>query len=216
MQLALLTTFDASQKESVAEVLERVHSAIMASGQGEPSVMFTLSDGPIGRVSSIDRVLKRRPELKRFEQTTSPYPNGPSIRVLTNRGAGGGADEQVDFPILIEIARGIPKSFPFHMAALQFSLPEFACGTDLPVYPGGTRPGIIVTDSWWVNGRQRAVTAMRIIDAQATAKKLPAPPSAVAAILSACGKAKSTAQVSLIPGMPANPVVGTIPMMPAL
>src|SRR5882724_7900758 len=82
MQLALLTTFAASRKEPVAEVLERVHAAIMASGQGEPSVMFTLSDGPIVRVSSIDRMLKRRPELKRFEQTTSPYPNGPSIRVL--------------------------------------------------------------------------------------------------------------------------------------
>src|SRR5882762_3590108 len=64
MQLALLTTFAASRKEPVAEVLERVHAAIMASGQGEPSVMFTLSDGPIVRVSSIDRVLKRRPELK--------------------------------------------------------------------------------------------------------------------------------------------------------
>src|SRR5262245_48614007 len=136
MQLALLTTFAASKKEPVADVLARIHTACAATGEA-PSVLFTLSDGPIASVSSIDRVLKRHPELKQFEATTSPYPNGPSIRVLTNRAAAGGPGEQVDANLLIEIAKGIPRSFPFHVASFQISLPVFMGGTDLPVYPGG-------------------------------------------------------------------------------
>src|SRR4051812_16624473 len=121
MHLALLTTFAASRKEPVADVLKRIHAAIMASGQGEPTLTFTLSDGPLARMSSIDRVLKRHPALKVFEQTISPYPGGPSERVLTNKAEpGAAAGLQVDFAVLLEIARGIPKSFPFHMAAMQF------------------------------------------------------------------------------------------------
>ena len=42
--------------------------------------------------------------------------------------------------MLLEIARGIPRSFPFHMASFQLSLPVFTGGTDLPVYPGGVPP----------------------------------------------------------------------------
>jgi hypothetical protein len=207
MQLALLTTFAASRKEPVAAVLERIHAAFLAAGA--PSIAFTLSDGPAipgpdARVSSIDRVLKRHPQLKAFEQMVPAYLGGPSIRVLTNR---TNTDAHVDFSLLLEIARGIPKSFPFHMALVQFALPVFAGGAELPVYPGGMRPGVAVTDSWWVNGRQRAVMALTIADADAAAKTLRAQPPAIASIFAACGKVKSTTQVPLIPGMPAKPVV---------
>ena len=207
MQLALLTTFAASRKEPVAVVLERVHAAFLAAGA--PSIQFTLSDGPAipgpdARVSSIDRVLKRHPQLKTFEQMVPAYPGGPSIRVLTNK---AGADAKVDFSLLLEIARGIPRSFPFHMASVQFALPVFAGGADLPAYPGGIRPGVAVTDSWWVNGRQRAVMALTIADADAAAKSLRAPPPAIASVFAACGKVKSTTQVPLIPGLPSKPVI---------
>ena len=39
-----------------------------------------------------------------------------------------------------------------------------------------------------------------IVDADASSKKLPSPPEAVAAVLAACGKAKSTVQVPFAPG----------------
>lgn len=208
MQLALVTTFAASRKEPLVETLERVRAAFLAAGEGEPQVTFMLSDGQIVRVSSIDRVLKRHPELARFDQTIEPFPGGPPMRVLTNRvEAGAGAGEQVDFAVLAEIARGVPKSFPFHVAGIRFALPVFAGGTDLPVYPGDMRPGIIVNDSWWVSGRQRSVLALTIVEAEAAAKKLPAVPAMVAQIFAACGKAKSTTQVPLIPGMPTKPEV---------
>ncbi len=67
MHLALLTTFAASRKEPLVEVLERVHAAIVAADFGEPQVEFVMADSPIaGGVSSVDRVLKRFPLLANF------------------------------------------------------------------------------------------------------------------------------------------------------
>src|SRR5262249_55924299 len=57
--------------------------------------------------------------------------------------------------------------------------------------------GISVQDSWWVNGRQRSLSAMRIVDADPAAKKLPRPPDDVAAVFAACGKARKTIQVPM-------------------
>ena len=79
MLVAVFTTFAASRKEPLAEMVERIHAAFLAAGFGEPRVRFTFSDPPgslelgvvqaiagIKRVSSIERVLKRTPELERF------------------------------------------------------------------------------------------------------------------------------------------------------
>ncbi len=77
MLLALLTTFAASRKEPLVDVVERVHAAIIAAGFGEPQVQFILSDHSIaGGVSSVARVLKRFPHLARFAQNLAPYPGG--------------------------------------------------------------------------------------------------------------------------------------------
>jgi hypothetical protein len=55
-------------------------------------------------------------------------------------------------------------------------------------------PGITVHDGWWVNGRMRSLIAFYAVEGRATAKKLPDPPPAVAAILAGLGKPKSTGQ----------------------
>jgi hypothetical protein len=61
-------------------------------------------------------------------------------------------------------------------------------------------------DAWRVNGRQRSVAAMRIVEADPGAKKLPVPPPDVAAVLAACGKARKTVQVPMaIAPAPAQP-----------
>jgi hypothetical protein len=53
-------------------------------------------------------------------------------------------------------------------------------------------PGIEVTDNWWVNGRQRSILALTIVEADPAARTLPPVPEAVAAIFAACGKVKKT------------------------
>jgi hypothetical protein len=180
MHLALLTTFAASRKEPLASVLERVHAGIITAGFGEPSVRFTFSEGPITRVSSVGRVLKRLPRLERFAQSLAPCHGAPQMRVLSNRTSSGAIGETVDFTNLLEIARGVPRSFPFHNVVLIFSVPVFYGGVTLnSTIQGGQMPGITVTDSWWVNARQRSLTALTIVEAEPAAKKLPAPPGVI-------------------------------------
>jgi hypothetical protein len=186
MRVALLTTFKAIKKEPLAVLLERIHAAFLASGQGEPSVRFSLADAPLpGFVSSVDRVLKRYPQLERFVISASPYPGGVPIRQI--------AGDAVEFPILLSIAAGVPRSFPFHNIVIQFWSAAFGEGEDRR--PGSPGRGVTVGDSWWVNGRNRFLTAMTIVDADPASKTLPSPPEAVAAVLAVCGKIKSTVQV---------------------
>lgn len=199
MQIALRTTFAASRKEPLGEVIERIHAAIVAAGAGEPAVRFTMHDSPIGRrVSGIDRVLKRHPDWQRFERSvTPPYPGARATRVLSNMQPSGALAELVDFGTLVEIARGVPRSFPFHGVAVRFSIPSMPQKVDLPALRRRMSAGVEVMDSWWVNGRNRSVMALTIVEAEAAAKKLPPLPDSVAGIFAACGKVKETTPVAL-------------------
>jgi len=174
------------------------------------------------RVSSIDRVVKRFPALERFKRQGAMSTGSPagSTRALSNV-MGSDTVEPVDFATLREIAAGVPKSFPFHKALFHFSAPGFSEGPSMPASPGAatlsmlmragvdigaghpTSPGISVQDAWWVNGRQRSMAALRIIEADPGAKKLPVPPPAVASVLAACGKVRKTTQLPVIVEAPA-------------
>jgi hypothetical protein len=236
MQVALFTTFAASRKEPLVEMIERIHAGFRAAGFGEPAVRFSLSDAPeiapmravaaiagIKRVSSIARVLKRWPQLEPFARViTSPAAGGATSRVMSNL-LPSGTVEPVDFAVLREIARGVPKSFPFHGVALHFSAPGFSEGPALPPTPdpwtlsmlmragvdiGAGHPtsaGVSVQDAWWVNGRQRSLAALRIVDVDPAARSLPAPPADVASVFAACGKVRKTIQVPIVTAPAAPP-----------
>ena len=199
MQVALVTTFQTNKKEPLATLLARIHAAFLEAGLGEPAIEFSFSDAPTpGFVSSVDRVLKRHPALQRFLSTGSTMPGVlPPIRRISNGPISPAAGEAVEFPTLLAIAGGVPKSFPFHDLWFHFQSPAF--GVDLPVagLGGAMSPGIVVGDSWWVNGRMRSVTATASVESSAESKKLPALPGPVAAVLAACGKAKKTTQLPL-------------------
>ena len=192
MRVALLTTFAASRKEPLGDMAARIHQAFLTAGLGEPSIYFLLADGIVpGSVSSVDRVLKRHPELERFTSDATQRDGIHLGRRISNDVSG----DAVPFSTLHAIAAGVPRSFPFHQAVLHFGSPAF--GESVTMHTPGvtTRPGVIVTDSWWINGRNRAVAAMTIVEGEATHKKLPPYPPAVASVLAACGKVKKTTQV---------------------
>ena len=224
MLMAVFTTFAVSRKEPLGEVVERVHAAFAAAGFGEPAVRFSMSDPPetpnaaalgIKRVSSAARVLKRWPELDRFSRLSGS--EGRQKTVISN-GTDDGAAATVDFAILKEIADGVPKSFPFQRITLHFHAAGFSEGQELPnatdprsisslaragvdVFAGvPTTAGVSVTDSWSANGRQRTLAALRLVEADPAAKKLPAVPANVHAIFSACGKVRKTIQVPVVLG----------------
>ncbi|WFU46070.1 hypothetical protein QA640_45770 (plasmid) [Bradyrhizobium sp. CB82] len=225
MLMAVFTTFAASRKQPLGDVVERVHAAFVAAGFGEPVIRFSISDPPnspeLGaittfmgtkRVSSIERILKRWPELAQFASLAGSAARGHETRVMSNL-TDSGAVAPIDFAILREIAHGVPRSFPCHRITLHFKAAGFSDGPELPptadprsirmlaragvdVFAGHpTSAGVSVTDSWWVNGRQRSLAALRLVEADPTAKKLPAPPANVQAVFLACGKVRKTIQV---------------------
>ena len=198
MQVAILTTFQANKREPLAVLLERIHTAFLNSGLSEPALQFCFSDAPVaGFVSSVDRVLKRHPDLRRFVSTAQVTAGGPAIQQISNGGAAGN-QEPIGFSTLLAVASGVPRSFPFHNLLIQFQAPAFGLALPLGCLAGNATPGIIVRDSWWVNGRQRTLVALTGVEADPARPKLPSPSGPVAAVLAACGKAKSTVQLPLV------------------
>lgn len=213
MRIALLTSFAASRKEPLAAVVTRIHQAFHDAGLGQPAVRFNFGDAPaiqvlpgFHHVSSVDRVLKRHPELERFVTSADPMPGIAGTRRISNGPMSAGAGETVPFATVEAIAAGVPRSFPFHNVLIHFFSPEFGEMGPLAMMSAEMMPGILVTDSWWVNGRNRSVSACRVIEADADARKLPPPAGALAAVLAACGKARRTVQAPLVDKVPTAPV----------
>jgi hypothetical protein len=203
MIVGLVTTFRANRKEPLATLLERIHTAFRQSGEPDPDVSFVFADSGLpGRVSSVDRVLKRFPEMEPFLTTVDGLPGQAPIRQLASPAETSAEVKILDFSTLLAIADGVPKSFPFHSIAIRFS------GPCLGVLPEGFQPslaalalgvesGILVGDSWWIDGRTRSLQALAIVDVPATGKKLPPLPAAVQAIFAACGKTHKVNQVRM-------------------
>jgi hypothetical protein len=198
MRVALLITFAASKKEPLAAMMDRVHQAFLDVGLGEPAIHFNFGDGHIrGGVSSVDRVLKRYPDLERFITTAAPMPQIPGSRRISNGPLSPASGEAVAYSTLQAITAGVPRSFPFHGVALHFHSPEFGDLVPASLNTANTIAGVLLGDSWWVNGRIRSLSACTVVEAEPGSKKLPPPPKAIEAVLAACGKVKRTVQVPL-------------------
>ena len=211
MRVALLTSFAASRKEPLAQMLERIYQAFLAAGLGEPVIRFNFGDTQLSSsVSAVDRVLKRHPELARFVTTQVLPPLISGARRITNDPLSPAAGEALPFPTLHAVAAGVPRSFPFHDIAIHFHSPQF--GELLPAQTSAPEMicGILVGDSWWVNGRNRSLGACMLVEGDPASKKLPSPPAAVAAVLSALGKARRTVQAPLLSATSAV-VTGPVP-----
>lgn len=219
MRIALLTTFAASKKEPLATVMDQVRQAFLDAGLGEPAIQFNFGDAPVGKfVSSVDRVLKRHPELERFVTSGSPAPGIPGARRISNGPLSPGAGECVPYATLQAIAAGVPRSFPFHSVAIHFYSPEFGHLDSGAIRSAQMMAGVLLSDSWWVNGRNRSLSACTLVEADGGQEKLPSPAGAVAAVLAACGKVKRTVQAPMLSetapaaGNPAGqPVAGAKP-----
>jgi hypothetical protein len=135
--------------------------------------------------------------MERFLATDSPMPGIPGARRISNGPMPAASGESVPFSTLTTIAAGVPRSFPFHNIAIHFHCPEFGTFAPTASKPAEMMTGILLTDGWWVNGRDRSLTAYTLVEAEPGSKKLPSPSGAVAAVLAACGKVKKTMQAPL-------------------
>jgi len=208
MRVALISTFAASKKEPLGEVLARVHQAFLDTGLGEPAIRFNFGDPPLpGYVSSVDRVLKRHPLLERFVTSADPMPGIRGTRRISNGPMSAASGEFVPFETLQAIASGVPRSFPFHSVVFHLHSPEFGALVPTASTTPETMRGVLLGDNWWVNGRNRSMSACTVVEAEMTSKKLPPLPEKIAALLATCGKVKKTTQAP-IPGEVTGPVPG--------
>ena len=193
MRIALHTPIAASRKEPLAQMTARIRQAFLDAQLEEPLVCFTFTDaaGKAG-ASLIDRVLKRHPAMERF--VTEQKLGNVSARMISNVLSGVPAD----FDVLEAIASGVPRSYPFPSIAFHFYAADF--GERLIGLPalGHSYPGVLITDSWWVSGRQRAVSVYTVVEASDSDKKLPPSPPRLEALIKSCGKAKKTVQIPIL------------------
>jgi len=205
MNVAVQLEFKADRKEPLGDLVRRV-AAEFDRARLQPDIVATFSDGPGGiRITSaVERALKKHPHLTRFERNDAPVqmPGVPSMRRLTN----GDPSNPFPMPDILALADGVPRSLPFHGVTVHFGHEDFGRAAFMPGLAPPT--GIAVGDSWWVNGRNRSLSAFYAVEADAASKKLPDPPAAIAAVLAGLGKPRKRAQF-VAPGVPAPALADT-------
>jgi hypothetical protein len=207
MRVATNYTLAASKKEPLAELMGRIRQAFLDAGQPEPTIRFTLmGEGRVEGYSPIDRVLKRHPEMKRFETFTKLLGSPTESRLLTNAASGQAAD----YSTLLAIAGGVPRSYPLSAVVLHFHAPAFGERlTGLPKF-GDSFPGVMITDNRWISGRHRVLSVYTVVEADEGDKKLPPNPEPVDAVIKVLGKVERTDQVHVL-AQDGRTIVGSIP-----
>ena len=194
MHVAVQVDFKADRREPLGDMLRRIAAQFEQAGLELTPTTATFSDGMMAsKTSAIDRALKKYPHLAAFLRDDAPLPNMPSMRRLTSQGTRAFAMEDV-----IALADGMPRSLPFHAVIVQFRHADFDGTSPEPLRPAPAF-GVIVQDSWWVNGRTRNLSAAYSVDVDAAAKKLPDPPASIRPVLDAFGKPRNRRQLVVGP-----------------
>src|SRR5436305_1913713 len=105
MRVAIHHSFAVNKKEPLAEMVDRIRQAFLDAGMVEPTIRFTLIDSPMKKGVSIDRVLKRHPEMEQFLTSSTLPPRAPTAsRMLTNVESG----EAAEYSTIQAILAGVP------------------------------------------------------------------------------------------------------------
>jgi hypothetical protein len=185
MDVLIQSTYRASKKESFGVLLRRIRDGL-ATASLPVSYEYAFADSPVGGgVSAVDRAVKKFPQLAALVQTTSiPGIAGPAQKMIH------GGDTDLPFATVAEVADGLPRSLPFHSAHVRFT------GTAFGVGQMQMATGVVASDSWWVNGRQRSLSVSFVVDAGESKK--PVPEGALAVFLATLGKPAKTNRFPLV------------------
>ena len=213
MQVGVELEYRADKKEPLGAMVRRVLAAFEVAGL-TPLVSAAFSDSPVpGGVSAVERALKKHPELAAWEQSTAIAPGVPAARALVS----GGSDAPMPLESILALADGLPRSLPFHGAVVSLGHDAFGhviSPFSLELTPGG----VAISDTWWINGRNRGLRAIYVVEGDGSSKRLPEPPGAVAVVLEALGKPKKTRQFALPSATAgaAQPSAATVGEVPAI
>jgi hypothetical protein len=192
MDVLIQHTYRTSKKEPFGVLLRRLHDGLVAASL-PVAYEFVFGDAPVGGgVSAVDRAVKKFPQIAALVPTAEvPGIAGAALKMIA------GHDTDLPFATLAEIADGLPRSLPFHAARVHFTGSAFGAGS--PVMA----TGITASDRWWVNGRERGLSASLVLDVAASSRTLPPPEGALAGFLASLGKPAKTNRLPMI--QPAQP-----------
>ena len=208
IQIALRTEFKLAKGAQTAELIDAVHATFLRVQLNSPVVRFTMEEGVGHKTSSIERVLRRFPEMRQFDHVIS-RPWGPGGQAQEVRRIGNDIDSPVagapvDLSTLLEITAGIPKRYPVFSAAVRVTDPAF--GNEPSANTGPLFwPGLTIVDQWGLSKRHIALSALAIVEADPASDVPPTPANSVAAVLDACGQHSRPKQI-VLPGQDPNSV----------
>jgi len=166
MNVLVQYEYRASKKEPYGLLLRRLHDSLVEAGL-PVHYEFAFADSPVGGgVSAIDRSVKKFAQLAPLVRSAAlPGILGSAQKTIS------GDDADLPFATLAELADGLPRSLPFHSASVRFTGSVFGVGPPLAL------AGIVASDSWWVNGRQRSLLANFVLDVPESTPASSAPKS---------------------------------------
>lgn len=198
VEIALRADIKVNKAEHTAEMIGRVHAAFLQAQLTNPLVCFTMIDAAAMKTSSVERVLKRFPDLKRFDYSAHPWAKAKMQRQIGNDFRSPASGEPVDLATLLQIVSGIPKAYPFSTAAVRLTHPLFGAEPH-PDTPQYFSPGVTIENCWALSKRNVSLTTLVIMDADPRRHDLPGPAQPLAAVLEACGRPTLTRQI-VLPG----------------
>jgi hypothetical protein len=184
------------KKDDPATAFERVEDAVSQSGSRTHRIVFLFLDVVLGREkSALDHLVKCYPVFEPYRTTVKLLPTRET-HVITGDG--------IPAETLLEIARGIPRRFPFgtatfawqDVAALDFT-PELPqpdnTAANLYARLAGRigMAGITLVSTWAVPKRSLDLTAAVRLNSDTAAGKRPEFPQNTRSLLDAIGKRKT-------------------------
>ena len=148
MHLVKLVDIRLKKEETFGSVCDRVVALLQETGSvSDVRVSFFFRDWGPRKVSACERAIKRNDELLRFHFEYEDRAGGP-YRIISNLDESwnihnpNGEFGSVDLEVLLRVARGIPRSYPFCYSTLVFKGFPTAGDTEGPALPEPPRSGI--------------------------------------------------------------------------
>lgn len=200
MRVCITCQWRVEKKETLGLLLRRVFDVGRAAGLGAPAIEFAATPGFFGRTNTIDRIVKRFPELATLRVAmpgagplASPVPEAavagvPAGEALMTRHL---APSPFTEELLLALADGVPRSFALQNVDVALRWPEFG-------EHAATQTGMLINDmTWGSGGRKRLLMGVALVDVDPGARAIELP-ARVTAMFNAFGKPVSRTQQPLM------------------
>jgi hypothetical protein len=184
------------KKDDPGAAVERIERAVAQSGSGTHHIAFLFLDAVLGRQkSALEYLAKCYPIFGDFRT---------SAKLLPTRETPMITGEGVPAETLLEVARGIPRRFPFGTATFAWrDVAPLDFAPELPAPDNSVAnlyariagrfgmPGIVLVSKWGVPKRSLDLTAVVRLNSENGARKKPELPQVTQALLDAIGRRKT-------------------------